>query len=105
FVAQAQSRKDKKMLERLLKQEKDSLLDAVLKNPEKYHLQIIYTQVNRDKNNRATFKTYTLGVDTTRYFYPASAVKLAAAAAALEKLNELNIAGLDKYTPVSIDSA
>lgn len=105
FASQAQSLKDKKMLERLLKQQDDSLLDAVLRNPKKYHLQIIYTQINRDKNNRATFKTYTMGVDTSRYFYPASTVKLAAAAAALEKLNELNIAGLDKHTPLRIDSA
>lgn len=105
FAAQAQSRKDKKMLERLLRKQDDSLLNAVLRKPEKYHLQIIYTQIDRDEENRASFKTYTLGLDTTRYFYPASTVKLAAAAAALEKLNDLDIEGLNKYTSLRIDSA
>lgn len=105
FASHAQSRKDRKMLERLLKNQQDSLLKAVMQKPEKYHLQIIYTQIDRDDKNRATFKTYTFGVDTTRYFYPASTIKLAAAAAALEKLNDLNIDGLNKYTPLRIDSA
>ncbi|WP_299756999.1 serine hydrolase [uncultured Pontibacter sp.] len=105
FASHAQSRKDKKMLERLLKKQQDSLVKAVMQKPEKYHLQIIYTQIDRDDKNRAIFKTYSFGVDTTRYFYPASTVKLAAAAAALEKLNDLNIDGLNKYTPLRIDSA
>ena len=103
-TSQAQ-KSSKQFLKKLLQEQNDSLLQAVLQNPGKYHLQIIYTQINRDKHNQASFRTYTLGEDTTRYFYPASTVKLAAAAAALEKLNDLNVEGLNKYTPLRIDSA
>ena len=38
------------------------------------------------------------------YFYPASTVKFPAAILALEKLNDLNIEGVNKYTHLSIDS-
>lgn len=89
----------------------DSLLHAneplfkeVLKSPEKYQLQILYTQINRDSLNQPSFKTYEYGVDRKRYFYPASTIKLPVALLALEKLNRLNIKGLDKYTPLRIDS-
>jgi len=43
-------------------------------------------------------------VDSTKYFYPASTVKLPIALLALEKLNQLNIKGLDKFTPMLNDS-
>ena len=39
------------------------------------------------------------------YFYPASTIKLAGALLALEKLNQLGLAGVDLHTPVRIDSA
>ena len=40
---------------------KDSLYDKykeIFKHPTKYHLQVIYTQVNRDKNKKITLKKY-----------------------------------------------
>lgn len=43
-------------------------------------------------------------VNPGKYFYPASTVKFPAAVLALEKLNELDVKGLDKYTPLKIDS-
>lgn len=70
--------------------------DTILKQPDKYQVQIIYTQINRDAHNRPSFKTYTVGLDTNLYFYPASTVKMPATFMALEKLNELKIIGLDK---------
>ena len=64
--------------------------------PEKHQVQIIYTQIDRDEKNHPTFISYTYGLDTNRYFYPASTVKMPTAFIALEKLNELRIVGLDK---------
>jgi hypothetical protein len=70
----------------------------LLENPEKYRLQIIYTQINRDRHNKANFKTYTYRVNDKEYFYPASTVKLAASVLALEKINDLNFPELSPNT-------
>ncbi|OJJ22942.1 hypothetical protein BKI52_00900 [marine bacterium AO1-C] len=79
-------------------------LDSILKNPKKYQVQIIYTKIDRNDKQTPRFTTYHWNVDNNRYFYPASTVKFPAALLALEKLNKLNISGLDKYTPVRFDS-
>jgi hypothetical protein len=60
-------------------------------HPEKYRLQILYTQIDRNSNNKPSLTTYSYRADTNEYFYPASTVKLAASVLALEKLNTLNI--------------
>lgn len=75
-------------------------LDTIFSQAEKYQAQIIYTQIDRDEDNRPTFTSYKLGIDDDRYYYPASTVKMPAAFMALEKLNELNIVDLDKHTPM-----
>ncbi len=81
-------------------------------NPEKFRLQIIYTQINRDKRNHPHFKKFTYRTDLKEYFYPASTVKFPATIIALEKLKELNIPrkaeikihqNRDWQTPVSHD--
>ncbi|HTB30526.1 MAG TPA: serine hydrolase [Bacteroidia bacterium] len=77
----------------------------VFTNPEKYHLQVIYTQVNRDKNKRIVLKKYLLEPPTKKYYYPASLVKLPLAALALEKINKLKIPNFSKDTRLSIDSS
>jgi len=59
--------------------------------PEKYRLQILYTQIDRDAKNRAHFTTYSYRANSEEYFYPASTVKLAASVLALEKLNALGL--------------
>ena len=79
--------------------------NTILKNPEKYEVQIIYTQINRDKNNVPSFKQYTYRLNSKNYFYAASLVKLPCSALALEKLNKLNIPELDKNTRMQTDSA
>ena len=79
--------------------------NAILNNPGKYEVQIIYTQINRDKNNVPTFKEYTYRLNAKNYFYAASLVKLTCSALALEKLNKLNIPELDKNTRMQTDSA
>lgn len=78
---------------------------TILDNPDRYRLQILYTQIDRDEQNQPHFTSYTYRVDPQEYFYPASTVKLPGALVALEKLNELGIDGLDKYTPLQADSA
>ncbi|MCY7350815.1 MAG: class A beta-lactamase-related serine hydrolase [Cytophagaceae bacterium] len=79
--------------------------DAILAHPEIHEVQIIYTQIDRDRRNRPMFRTYRHGVDANRYFYPASTVKLPTALLALEKLNKLNIKGLDKYATMKTGAA
>lgn len=78
--------------------------ELLLKNPEFYEAQIIYTQINRDENNQPHFKSFYFNVDTNRYFYPASTVKLPAVLLSLEKLRQLNVRGLNKFTPMFSDS-
>lgn len=79
--------------------------NPVLQNARKHELQILYTQIDRDSLNRPVFKTHQLLAQPKQYFYPASSIKLYAAILALQKLNELDRPGLDKYTTLRIDSA
>ena len=65
-----------------------------------YEVQIIYTDIGRDSTGRPHFTSHHYGVDSTRYFYPASTVKMPVAFLALEKLHRLRIRGLDRDTPM-----
>jgi len=89
----------------MLEKNRDSLFQQVLTHPTTYRLQIIYTQINRDKNNKPHFTNYYFNVDTNLYYYPASTVKLPLAALSLEKLNELNKKGVNMHTAMQFDSA
>mgnify|MGYP006266348451 CR=1 FL=1 len=73
----------------------DDSLRQVISNPA-HQVQIIYTRIDRDRQNVPGFTTFSYGLDSTLYFYPASTVKMPAAALALEKLNQLHIRGLDR---------
>ena len=92
-------------LEQLLRSRASPLLQHVLNLPDTFQYQLIYTQINRDKNNRPHFKNYYLHLDRERYFNPASTVKLPVALCALEKLHELNIPGLNSNTTMLTDSS
>src|SRR6185312_2575533 len=88
----------------------DSLLHAglpthtkLLTNPKKYRLQVIYTRITRDKDNKPSFKTFYWNVDSTRFFYPASLVKLPVSIMALEKLNSLKQYNINKNTTMITD--
>lgn len=83
-------------LNELLKQYPD-YFQSVLSNPEN-RVQIIYTQIDHRRNGRPRFTDHYFNVSDSSYFYPASTVKLPIAVLALQKLNELKIAGLDKNT-------
>lgn len=78
---------------------------SILKYPGRNQVQIIYTQIDRDKNNVPSFKTYTYRANRAVFFYPASLVKLPAAALALEKMNELSKFGITPNTTMLTDSA
>ncbi len=93
----------KNPLHKLLKQHADKF-EAVLSNPQ-HQVQIVYTQIDRDASNQPRFTTYTWGLDTTLYFYPASTVKMPTALLALEKLNALQIVGLDKHAAMQHGAA
>ena len=70
---------------------------SILSNPDN-KVQIIYTQIDRGKNGNPRFTDHYYNINDSSYFYPASTVKLPIAILALQKLNELKIAGLDKNT-------
>ena len=84
-------------LENLLLSQPDRFA-TVMQEADKYRPQIIYTQIDRDENNRPTFRSYKYRLDSSQYFYPASTVKLPAAILALEKINRLGIEGLTRDT-------
>ena len=78
---------------------------AVMNDPARYRVQIIYTQIHRDAENQPTFVSYKFRVNDEAYFYPASTVKLPVAALALEKLKRLDLAGVDRNTTMLTGSA
>ena len=96
---------DQNFIYQLLAQQNDTVVDEVINHPSRYELQILYTQIDRDSANNPSFTAHYYGIDSNTYFYPASTVKMPVAFLALEKINELDIEGLDKYTPLRIDSA
>ncbi len=91
-------------LEKLLRQHPQRF-DTILASPRRYGVQIIYTKIDRNRKNEPKFTTYRYNVDRNQYFYPASTVKLPAVLLALEKLNQLNVPGLDKDTPMFTGAA
>lgn len=62
---------------------------AWLQEQDTYAFQLIYTQIDRDANNRPTLYHYSWNLDTNRYFLPASFVKLPVAALALEEIQAI----------------
>ncbi|MEL7223000.1 MAG: serine hydrolase, partial [Bacteroidota bacterium] len=84
------------VLEKIIREQGEQFGDWA-QDPDAYEVQVLYTQIDRDAEGRPSFTTYRFGADPNRYFYPASTVKMPTAFLALEKLNELGVAGLDKY--------
>ncbi len=88
-----------------LMESKPELFAKILNHPNKNEVQILYTQVNRDKNNKPSFKSFSYNLNAERYFYPASTVKLAGVIFALEKVNALKSKGMDANLTMITDSA
>jgi hypothetical protein len=66
-----------------------------VEDPVRHRVQVIYTQIDRDAENRPAFTSYTFRVNDDEYFYPASTVKLPTVLVALEKIRSL---GQDELT-------
>lgn len=79
-------------------------LQKVLADTAKYKVQILYTQIDRNEHGNPLFTTYPFNVDDSRYFYPASTVKLPIALLALEWLEEQQVEGLTLETTMLTDS-
>ena len=80
---------------------KNQNIKRVMDNAKQHEIQIIYTQIIRDKSGNVSFKDFTYNVDAKTYFYPASTVKFPIAILALEKLN--TIANTSVNTEYQID--
>ncbi|HLO83183.1 MAG TPA: serine hydrolase [Chitinophagaceae bacterium] len=100
----AQPRSDQELKE-ILAASNDPLLQEVIRHPEVYRYQIIYTQIDRNKKNKPLFRNYYLNVDSLTYFNPASTVKLPLAFLSLEKLNGMKGKGVDMNTLMQFDSS
>ena len=77
----------------------------IIANPNQYRCQIIYTQIDRNAKGSQTFTHHRFNVDSNLYFNPASMVKMPLAFLSLEKLNEMKMAGVDKFTTMAFDSS
>ena len=77
---------------------------SIVNNPNDHHLQIIYTQIDRNSDQKPIFTQHAFNLDDKKYFYPASTVKFPAAVLALEKLKEYKAMGINKDTKLTISS-
>ncbi len=103
-MAKAQT-KNSSWLEERLRSNASPLLTKILDQPDSFRYQIIYTKIDRNKNNLPKFSNFYLNVDDQSYFYPASMVKLPTALVALEKIKTLKSKGIDPYTAMLTDSS
>jgi hypothetical protein len=84
---------------------KPAIFDSVISGPVDRRVQILYTRIERDKKGQPHFTDHTYRANADEYHYPASTVKLPVAILALQKLNELQMEGLDRNTTMLTDSA
>ena len=100
----AQSKTDSVVVQ-LLRTNQHPLFQQVWQQPAKYRLQIIYTQINRDRKNQPSFQHFYFHYDPALYFNPASMVKMPLAFLALEKLPALRKKSLTRNTTLLFDSS
>jgi hypothetical protein len=97
-----QTQKNSIVLESIL--QKDTFLSKIISKADSFRLQIIYTEINRDKNNIPHFKDHYFRLKPEEYFYPASTVKMPMAFLALEKINNLHLPEASKNALMTYDS-
>ena len=73
----------------------DEFLSGILKNKEQYEIQVLFTEINRNKDGEPEFTDFQFQVDEEKYFYPASTIKLPIIVLTLNKINELRLEGID----------
>ena len=106
-------RADSPVLTSILEKASAGPAQQVLKDPDTYRLQIIYTQIDRNKKGEPSFTHHTFQVDPNKYFNPASMVKMPLAFLALEKLHQLSsprknepgVPALNRDTRIAFDSS
>jgi hypothetical protein len=103
-LAGAQFRTDSLMTS-LLRGIKSDIGKQVFGQPDHYRVQIIYTQIDRNQKGIAKFTNHHFHTNPDYYFNPASMVKMPLAFLALEKLNEMNLPGVNKDTRMRFDSS
>lgn len=103
-VVLADGTKTDAFLENILKQY-PQFFDSILTKRKEWNVQIIYTQIDRGRNNLPKLTNYYFNVNPARYFYPASTVKLPTAILALQRLNELKATGITRNTTMITESA
>ncbi|MBA2248869.1 MAG: serine hydrolase [Chitinophagaceae bacterium] len=84
-------------METILKQY-PQYFDSILLHRKDWNVQVIYTQIDRGANNLPRLTNYYYNVNASKYFYPASTVKLPTAVLALQKLYELKNKGITRNT-------
>lgn len=97
--------KNENLVESVLRNKNVPVLNDILNHPEKYRCQVVYVQINRDQKNIPHFTYYYYRHLPREYWNPASTVKLPVAALALQKLNDINVSGVDKFTTIQFDSS
>lgn len=96
-TATAQNKSADSLLYKLMAKQAP-LFERILEKNSSLAVQIIYTEIERGRKGKVHFTDHSFNLNDQQYFYPASTVKLPVAILALQKLNELKIAGLDKNT-------
>lgn len=108
ILATACQQQEMGLVEELL-HDNDDLFGEVLGDLDRYEVQIIYTQIDRNAANTPKFTQHRFRVDSSAYFYPASTIKMPVAILAMEKINNLhlytNIPQLSQTTPLRIGAA
>ena len=79
--------------------------DSLLRHNDQWKIKIIYTQIDRKASNQPVLKHFYYNIDPKEYFYPASTVKMPAAALALQRLHELSVPGLDRNATMITEAA
>ena len=72
---------------------KDDFLRSIIKDKDKYEIQIIYTEVTKNTIGQTEFMDFQFQLNDEQYFYPASTIKLPIAVMTLSKINELRAEG------------
>ena len=79
--------------------------DSILTMRKDWNVQFIYTQIDKGANGIPALKHHYFNLNAANYFYPASTVKFPVSILALQKLNELNLFGLDKNSTMITEQA
>ena len=101
----ANAQQNDSTIERILAKIQHEQAKKIIADPHQYRCQVIYTQIDRDAKGSPHFTHHRFNVDSNLYFNPASMVKMPLAFLSLEKLNEMKMAGVDKFTNMVFDSS